>query len=325
MTVRAALGNSINIPAVKALEFAGIDAVREQAKKVGITTWDDKYVGLSLTLGGAEVTPLELTGSYSVFANNGLFIPPVAVTKIVDAYGDVLEEYRVPQGDQVLDPRIAYQITSILTDNNARLITFGPNNILADFDRPVAAKTGTTDNYTNTWTVGYTPSIVIGVWFGNTDGHPMVHAISSLSAGKIWHDAMQVAISYLKLPVEQFQRPDRLVERDFCGPGISVCPYKEYWLAERANQIPKLPPWVVASPSPALQPNQAQPNQPPANQPPPGQPTPAQPQSAPTQPAQVQPAPAPAPTAQAAPPPPPQPQPTSPPPKATPVPTKRPR
>src|SRR5688572_11662489 len=188
MPIRSALGNSINIPAVRALEFAGIDAVKTQAEKEGITTWGDKYLGLSLTLGGAEMKPLELAGSYTVFANNGLWIPPVSITKIVDAYGDVLEEYRVPQGEQVMDPRIAYQINNILSDNNARLITFGPNNVLADFDRPVAAKTGTTDNYRDTWTMGYTPNLVVGVWFGNTDGTPMVKAISSLSAGKVWHD-----------------------------------------------------------------------------------------------------------------------------------------
>ena len=155
--------------------------------------------------------------SYTVFANNGLWIPPVSITKIVDAYGEVLEEYRVPQGEQVMDPRIAFQINHVLSDNNARLITFGPNNVLADFDRPVAAKTGTTDNYRDTWTVGYTPNLVVGVWFGNTDGTPMVKAISSLSAGKVWHDAIQATFDQLQLPVEPFQRPEGLIERDFCG------------------------------------------------------------------------------------------------------------
>src|SRR5581483_7607774 len=166
MTLRSALGNSINIPAVKTLEFAGIRAVKEQAEREGITTWKDKYLGLSLTLGGAEVTPLQITGTYTVFANQGRWIPPVAITKIVDAYGEVLEQYKVPQGEQVMDPRIAYQISSMLSDNNARLITFGPHNVLEDFDRPVAAKTGTTDNYRDTWAIGYTPNLVVGVWFG---------------------------------------------------------------------------------------------------------------------------------------------------------------
>jgi 1A family penicillin-binding protein len=265
MTVRSALGNSINIPAVKTLEFASIDSVRDQAKKQGITTWDDKYLGLSLTLGGAEVEPLELAGVYTTFANNGLFIPPVSITKIVDAYGEVLEEYKVPQGEPLLDPRIAYQISNMLSDNNARLITFGPNNILADFDRPVAAKTGTTDNYRDTWTMGYTPNLVVGVWFGNTDGTPMVHAISSLSAGKIWHDAMQAALEQLSLPAEQFQRPEGLVERDFCGPGISVCPYKELWLSERQKDIPKVAPRPAAPP--AASPTPGQPGNQPAGQP----------------------------------------------------------
>ena len=154
-----------------------------------------------------------------MWANQGRYIPPVAVTKIVDAYGTVVEEYHPPAGAQVFDPRVAYQITSVLSDNNARLITYGPQNLLSDFDRPMAAKTGTTDNYRDTWTMGYTPSLVVGVWFGNTKGEPMEHAVSSLSAGLIWNHAMKAALDQLKLPVEQFPKPDGLVERAYAVSG----------------------------------------------------------------------------------------------------------
>ncbi|MBI4492990.1 MAG: transglycosylase domain-containing protein, partial [Chloroflexi bacterium] len=131
VTVRAALGNSMNIPAVKTLEYVGVDTVKDYARRFGITTWDDKKnVGLSLTLGGAEVKPLELAGFYASLANNGLRIPLVGITRIVDAKGNVLEDYKVPPGTQIVDPRAAYMITHILTDNQARLITFGPNSLI---------------------------------------------------------------------------------------------------------------------------------------------------------------------------------------------------
>lgn len=244
VTLRTALGNSLNIPAVKVLQHVGIDAAVDMARKLGITTWTDRSrLGLSLTLGGAEVLPLELAGAYATLANNGRRIPTVAITKIVDAEGNVLEDYKVPQGEQVVDPRAAYMVTSILRDNNARLITYGPNSPLK-LDRPAAVKTGTTDNYRDTWTVGYTPNLVIGVWVGNTDGHPMKEVLSSMSAGKIWREAMDTAIAELNLPPEEFPRPSGLTEVEVCGdtamrPGQPFC-YKDIFKMEQAPTQPRV-------------------------------------------------------------------------------------
>lgn len=238
VTLRTALGNSMNIPAVKVLQHIGIDAAWDMARKLGITTWEERNrLGLSLTLGGGEVLPLELAGVYTTLANTGRRIPLVAVTKVVDSDGNVLEDYKVPQGEQVVDPRAAYMVSHILSDNNARLVTYGPSSLLK-MDRPAAAKTGTTDNYRDTWTMGYTPNLVVGVWVGNTDGHLMKEVLSSMSAGKIWREAMDAAIAHLNLPPEPFQRPSGLTEAEVCGdstmrPGQPLC-YKEIFKIEQA-------------------------------------------------------------------------------------------
>jgi 1A family penicillin-binding protein len=238
VALRSALGNSLNIPAVKVLEHVGIDAAWDMVKRLGITTWTDRNrLGLSLTLGGAEVLPLELAGAYATLANNGLRIPLVAVTKVVDSDGDVLEDYKVPAGEQVVDPRAAYMVTNILSDNNARLITYGPNSMLKT-DRPAAAKTGTTDNYRDTWTMGYTANLVVGVWVGNTDGHPMKEVLSSMSAGKIWRESLDAATAFLELPADDFQRPSGLTEAEVCGdsamrPGQPAC-YNDIFKIEQA-------------------------------------------------------------------------------------------
>jgi 1A family penicillin-binding protein len=216
--VRVALGNSLNLPAVETLERVGVPAAIEMANRLGITSLDDpNRYGLAFTLGGAEVKPLELASAYATFANQGRRVPPVAIRKILDGHDRVIEEARPTNGEQVVDPRLVYMLTSILTDNNNRLITYGPTNLL-QLSRPAAAKTGTTDNFRDTWTMGFTPNLVIGVWVGNTDGRPMREVLSSMSAGKIWHEAMEEAFKVLDLPVEDFQRPDGLAEVPACGP-----------------------------------------------------------------------------------------------------------
>jgi len=287
VSVRSALGNSMNIPAVKAIQFAGVDAVADMARRMGITTWpDNRRLGLSMALGGAEVRPLDMTAAYTVLANNGVRIPPVAITKIVDSDGNTVEEYKVPQGEQVIDPRLAYMVTNILSDNNARLITYGPDSLLK-MPRPAAAKTGTTDSYRDTWTMGYTPNLTIGVWVGNSDGHPMQEVLSSMSAGKIWRDSMDATIDYLQLPVEEFQRPGGLVDVQVCGDaGYNGCrqdlfPAERAPSAQRVNVNANGP---VAAPGPAPTPGPAPAAPPPA---PAAAPAPAQDESteaAPTEP-----------------------------------------
>src|SRR5207237_1576904 len=181
-TIRSALGNSLNIPAVKTLDSVGVDSAIQNGIDMGISTWgpdSGKTFGLSLTLGGAEVRPIDMAQVYATFANNGLKIPLVAITRIVDSDGNTLEDYKVPQGEQVIDPRAAYMITNILSDPNAKLFTYGPNTPLVlhqggDDPKlpllPSASKTGTTDNYRDPWTDGYTLDIAIVVWGGNADG-----------------------------------------------------------------------------------------------------------------------------------------------------------
>jgi 1A family penicillin-binding protein len=238
VTLRSALGNSLNIPAVKVLEHVGIDGVLDLAKKVGINTWNDRSrLGLSLTLGGAEVRPIQLAGVYATLANNGRYIPLVGISKLIDADGNVIEDYRVPQGDQVVDPRAAYMVTDILRDNNARLVTYGPNSLLKT-PRPSAVKTGTTDNFRDTWTAGYTPNLVVVAWVGNSDGHPMKEVLSSMSAGKIWREALDASAELLQLPPEDFARPDGLITTEVCGdgqmrPGVGQC-YQDIFPYERA-------------------------------------------------------------------------------------------
>ncbi|MCC6177338.1 MAG: PBP1A family penicillin-binding protein [Chloroflexi bacterium] len=244
VTVRTALGNSLNIPAVKAIQFAEVPAVADLARKMGITTWkDNTRLGLAMALGGAEVRPLDIVSAYTVLANNGLRIPPVAITRIIDADGNTVEEYKVPQGEQVVDPRYAYMITNILSDNNARLITYGPDSLLK-LGRPAAVKTGTTDSYRDTWTIGYTPNLAIGVWVGNSDNHPMKEVLSSMSAGKIWRESMDAAIGALDLPAEEFVRPAGLLDVEVCGdaamrPGAPTC-YPEVFPVERAPRTQRV-------------------------------------------------------------------------------------
>ncbi len=290
MTARTALGNSINIPAVKALEFVSVPSAVDLATRMGITTWgpdSGKTLGLSLTLGGAEVRPMDMAQVYATLANNGQKVPLVAIRQVVDAAGNVLVDYKQPQAEQVLDPRAAYMISNILSDPGAKLFTYGRNTPLVLKDRPAASKTGTTDNYRDTWTDGYTPNLAIVVWVGNTDGHPMKQALSSMTAGKIWPEAMQASFETLGLPPEDFPRPAGLVEQQVCGdtamrPGEPPC-RNDLFIEGQAPQTTPTPA-ATARPTPAparqFEPTAApEPTQAPEAPPEPQQP----PQPAPTQ------------------------------------------
>jgi len=313
MTVRTALGNSINIPAVKALEFVGVPSAVDLAQHMGITTWgpdSGKTLGLSLTLGGAEVRPIDMAEVYATFANDGRKVPLTALRRVTDASGSILFDLNQPQGEQVLDPRAAYMITNILSDPAAKLFTYGRNTPLMLHQGndpqsplwPAASKTGTTDNYRDTWTDGYVPSLAIVVWVGNTDGHPMKQALSSMTAGKIWPEAMQASFETLGLHPEDFSRPDGLVEGQVCGdtamrPGEPRC-RNDLFIAGQAptpQPAPTAQPTPAATTAPTPEPTQAQPTPAPAAPTQaPEAPTPvAQPTTAPAAPAQQQ-APAPA-------------------------------
>jgi penicillin-binding protein 1C len=226
VTVRTALANSYNIPAVKTLQFVGIyhdpnspdkPGFIDFAKSMGITTLTRDDYGLSLTLGGGDVSLLELTGAYATFANGGLRVPPVAITKILDHDGNVVYQSPTPSGQQVVSPQISYLITSILSDNQARTPAFGPNSVL-NLPFPAAAKTGTTNDFRDNWTMGYTPDIAVGVWVGNADFTPMQNTSGLTGAAPVWSQFMQAAVQQLTggNPAP-FTRPPGIVDHVICA------------------------------------------------------------------------------------------------------------
>jgi membrane peptidoglycan carboxypeptidase len=204
--VRDALDNSLNIPAVQALYFAGEQNVIIQAERMGIhsKTFADSTVGPSIALGSAAISLLDMTDAYSVFANGGYHVAPRSILMITDTQGNV-----IPGGDfhnvtktQVLSPQTAFLITNILADNNARVPEFGDNNALTFHNQPyVAAKTGTTDSFVDNVAMGYTPYLAVGVWAGNADNTPMsANTIGITGAAPMWHDIIQEATKYFNYP-----------------------------------------------------------------------------------------------------------------------------
>ncbi|MDP1884352.1 MAG: PBP1A family penicillin-binding protein [Candidatus Moranbacteria bacterium] len=203
VTMRQALAMSLNVPAVKTLSLAGVQATIDLAHRLGITTLNDtgRY-GLSLVLGGGEVKLLDETAGYAVFANDGKKNTPASILKITDSRGKIIHTAAV-ENTPVLDPQIARKIDSILSDNAARVPIFGPNNKLHIPGKVVAAKTGTTSEFKDAWTVGYTPHLVTGVWVGNNDSRPMrAGADGSYVAAPIWNRFMSQALEHY--PVEPF-------------------------------------------------------------------------------------------------------------------------
>jgi len=211
--VRGALARSLNIPAVKTLQFVTLPGMLEMAHRLGIHSLNRPDYGLSLTLGGGDVTLLEMTGAYGAFANGGRRVRPTAILRIEDSSGRLIEEASLEPGQPVLDPRQAYLITDILADKEARLPTFGPNNVL-ELSRPAAAKTGTTDDYRDAWTIGYTPDLVTGVWVGNSDSTPMNRVPGSRGAGPIWHDFMEEVLR--DTPPRDFVAPEGMETAQIC-------------------------------------------------------------------------------------------------------------
>ncbi len=226
VTVRTTLANSYNIPAVKALQFVGvyddpntpnIEGMLTVARKMGITSLTRDDYGLSLTLGGGEVSLLDMTTAYSVLANGGKLVPPVAITRILDHSGNLVYDYQPPSGEQVIRPEHAFLITSILSDNDARTPSFGAHSVL-NLPFPSAAKTGTSNDFRDNWTLGYTPDIAVGVWVGNADYTPMVNTSGMTGAAPIWSQFMQAAIQQLTggNPTP-FAMPGGIVEKVICS------------------------------------------------------------------------------------------------------------
>lgn len=210
VSIRNALATSLNIPAVKALYLTGIDKVAEQAEKMGYTSLSDKNrFGLSLVLGGGEVKLLEHVGAYGVFSRDGFYNPVVGILEVKDSEGKIIEEYKNKE-KKVMDSEAVRLLNDVLSDNAARASTFGENNLLNLGARPVAAKTGTTNDYKDAWTIGYTPSLVTGVWVGNNNGSEMKRgAGGSTVAAPIWHHFMESVLGPVGSgePLENFTAP----------------------------------------------------------------------------------------------------------------------
>ncbi len=206
ISLRNALGQSRNVPAIKLLYLAGIKDSLATAKSMGITSLTNKdQYGLTLVLGGGEVSPLEMTSAYGVFANEGVRNPYISILKVQNAKGEVLEEaYYRPE--QVLSAETSNKISDILSDNVARTPLYGANSPLYFADRPVAAKTGTTNDYRDAWIVGYTPNLVVGAWAGNNDNSPIDKKIAGLVVAPLWHAFMDEALK--NLPKEYFNTPE---------------------------------------------------------------------------------------------------------------------
>lgn len=235
VSVRQALANSLNIPAVKTLQFAGVQDVIDTAHKMGITGLNrgTGWYGLSLTLGGGEVTLLDMTNAYSTFANAGTEVNADPILKIEDPQGRIINcngAYRAADGScastqqkqfadgngQVFDPRLSYMITSILSDNNARAMEFGLNSPLKT-SFPSAAKTGTTNDNRDSWTMGYTPNLTIGVWVGNSNNAEMLAVTGAIGAAVIWHNMMETFYAHPEF-VDLVRAPDGSLPRDFVQP-----------------------------------------------------------------------------------------------------------
>jgi len=259
VAVRNALGSSLNIAAVKTLQFDGIQYMMNLARDMGINFQNTAdFYGLPLTLGGGEVRLLDLTSAYTVFADLGVKVDPVSILK-VNRRGKVLYEFDPAniKGRQILSPQISYIMTNILSDNDARLLAFARSNPLV-LNRPAAAKTGTTNDFKDSWTVGYTPDLAVGVWIGNNDNTQMLAVAGSIGGGFVWNEFMSKVYSDPELskaiqqsgkPLQRdFTKPDGLVQVEICVESGLLLPDKnkpEYTCPQKrtelfpANNVPK--------------------------------------------------------------------------------------
>ena len=228
VSVRSALANSYNVPAVKALEQVGVSRLKAMAARLGISTLSGDAYGLSLTLGSGEVSLMEMTNAYQALANQGQLIDPSAILKITDNFGRAVEPLRPPPRP-VINPAHAYLITDILADHEARHPGYGEDNLL-ELSRPAAAKTGTTSDFRDSWTIGYTPDLVAGVWMGNANNRPMDEVGGIVGAAPIWHGFMEAA--HAERPVREFPRPGSIVQMEICADSGTipspVCPERRW-------------------------------------------------------------------------------------------------
>ncbi len=252
MRLREALANSFNVPAVEVMSWVGVDKVLRTAHSLGIMSLDEGpySYGLPLTLGGGEVSLLDMVYAFSVMDNMGRMIgepvpeqekrlgfrslDPVAILRVEDRDGRIIYEYNQPQDREILTPQLGFLMNDMLSDRNNRCQGFGcPNAMELPDNRPAGVKTGTTNDFRDAWTVGYTPQLVTGVWVGNTDNEPMDNVPGSKGAAPIWQAFMSWVLA--EEAVELWQRPPGLIQTAVCDVSgllpTSQCPtVNEYFI-----------------------------------------------------------------------------------------------
>ena len=217
VTLRTALGSSYNIPAVKLLSANGVNNMLDLGQKMGINSWTDRSrFGLSLTLGGGEVTMLDMSVAYGTLANYGSRVDLHPILSVKNSQGKILEEFESPSPQSVLDPKTAFIVTDILADNAARTPAFGPRSLLVIPGQTVAVKTGTTNNLRDNWTLGYTRDRLVAVWVGNNDNTPMSYVASGVTgASPIWNKIMSALLK--DSPSSGFSPPSGLARLTTCS------------------------------------------------------------------------------------------------------------
>src|SRR3989344_5349209 len=246
MSVRKSLGNSLNIPAVKALKIVGVDSMIDQAEKMGITTLKDRSrYGLALTLGGGEVKLLELSNAFAVFANGGVYKEPISILEVKDSNGRVLYKWRDNGGTRVLSEEVAFLISDILSDDGARSEVFGFGSLLNIPGHQVAVKTGTTDDKRDNWAIGFTPSVAAGVWVGNNNNDAMNPVLASGISGAtpIWNRFMK---EFLKDKENEKFSPPKNIEKHTVDKLTGMQPYgdhpvREEWFVKCTEPTAKSP------------------------------------------------------------------------------------
>jgi membrane peptidoglycan carboxypeptidase len=230
MTLRCALQNSLNVPAVRVLKHVGINAAMQTAKAMGITSYTGTP-GYSLVLGGLSIRLIDQTSAMGTFANGGVHVPYYGVEKVISSNtGKVLYQHQSNPGKRAISPQLAYMMTNVLSDNASRTPEFYDCNVLQLYSksqndcyngnrgvvRPAAAKTGTTEDFRDNWTVGYTTDYVMGVWAGNDNNSPMYQVTGVMGAAPIWHDSLLLAEQ--GHPIRDFANPGGLVQATVTYP-----------------------------------------------------------------------------------------------------------
>lgn len=237
ISMRGALAQSLNTPAVKTLYLTGVEESISMAESLGVTTLGDaSRYGLTLVLGGGEVTLLEMTGAYGVFANDGVRNPSTAILRVEDQNGNVLESFE-SQSTRVIEPQVARQINNVLSDNVARTPEFGADSPLNFPGYNVADKTGTTNDFRDVWIIGYTPGISIGAWAGNNDNSVMEKRIAAYIIAPMWHEFMDYALE--KYPSADFVPPAPDPEYDSLPPVL-----RGVWDASPTEGVHEILHWI---------------------------------------------------------------------------------